>query len=61
MEQSKWKSPVVWTATIANVAMLVGLFWPALDIGPYVQAAGVVVTMLVQFGILNNPNSKTTF
>jgi uncharacterized membrane protein len=61
MTQSKWKSPVLWTATIANIAILVGLFWPTFKIDAYVQAAGVVVTMLIEFGILNNPNSANKF
>jgi len=61
MEQPKWRSPVVWGATIANIASIVGLFWPTFEIGPWVQLAGVIVVILVQFGILNNPNNKTGF
>ena len=53
--QSKWKSPVLWTSTVANIAIIVGLFIPSFNIEPYVQAIGIVITMLVQFGILNSP------
>lgn len=59
MEQSRWKSPVLWTATVANIALIVGLLLPQVDVSVYVRVAGIVVGMLVQFGILNNPTNKT--
>lgn len=53
--QNKWKSPVLWTSTVANIAIIIGLFIPSFNIQPYVQAIGVLITMLIQFGILNSP------
>jgi len=61
MTQNRLKSPVVWTSTIANIAIIVGLFIPSFDIAPWVQAAGVVIAMLVQFGILNNGTNPDGF
>lgn len=59
--QPLWKSSVVWVSTIANVAAIVALVWPSLDIAPWVRIAGIVVTMLVQFGILNNGTNPKGF
>jgi uncharacterized membrane protein len=59
MTQSRWKSPVLWTATIANIAIIVGIFLPAFDAAPYVKAIGIIITMLVQFGVMNNPTNKS--
>jgi len=55
--QSRWKSPVLWAATIANIATVIGLFWPTLNIDPFIKAAGIVVVILTEFGILNNPTN----
>lgn len=59
--QNRFKSAPLWIATVANLAIIIGLFMPELDVEPYVQALGVVITMLVQFGILNNPTNKQGF
>ena len=61
MNQPKWKSPVVWISTIANIALIVGLFLPSLDVSIYVQAAGVIIALVTQFGVLNSPASKDSF
>jgi uncharacterized membrane protein len=59
--QNRFKSAPLWIATVANIAIIIGLFMPELNLEPYVQAIGVLITMLVQFGILNNPTNKKNF
>jgi hypothetical protein len=56
--QNRFKSPVLWTSTIANISAIVGILSPQLDLDPYVKVAGIVIVMLVQFGILNNASFK---
>ena len=59
--QNRFRSAVLWTATIANIAILVGIFMPSFNIAPYIRALGIVISMLVQFGILNNPTNSKGF
>lgn len=59
--QNRFKSAVLWTATIANLAIIIGLFWPTINLEPYVRAIGAVISILVQFGILNDPTNKNNF
>jgi len=61
MEQSRWKSPVLWGTTVANLAVIVGILAPAFDVQPYVKIIGIVIVMLTQFGIFNSPTTKKGF
>ena len=62
MEQSKWKSPVVWvTLATAVVGFLVNTLELNIDSEMVLTLVNACVTLLVGFGILNNPNSKTGF
>ena len=60
MEQKKYRSWALWLA----VAALVVFVWKevtGVDISPTVNnLMNVLLPVLVGFGIVNNPNSKTT-
>jgi uncharacterized membrane protein len=58
MQQSRFKSAILWMSTVANLAIIVGILWPTLNVEPYVRIIGVIIAMLVEFGILNNPTKK---
>jgi hypothetical protein len=56
--QNRFKSKVLWTSTIANIATIVGILSPEFDLEPWVKITGVVIVLLVEFGILNNSSFK---
>lgn len=54
------KSPIVWLAVLAQIAVIVGLFFP--DLSDIVKVAGTaVVEIFTLFGVLNNPTKKDCF
>lgn len=56
----KIKSPVVWTAVIAQVCVILGLFLP--DVTDTIKIIGAsVVEIATLFGVLNNPNNREGF
>lgn len=63
MEQNRFLSPVVWSTIAAQVlALLVTL--GVIDTGLSEAIDAVIATvlqLLVVFGVLNNPTSKTNF
>lgn len=63
MEQNRFTSPVVWGAVAAQLlALLVTL--GVIDTGLSESLNGLVASilqLLVAFGVLNNPTSKSTF
>lgn len=63
MEQNRFKSKVVWAAIAAQLlGLLIAL--GVIDTGMSEAINAVVVSvleLLVSFGVLNNPNSKSTF
>ena len=62
MEQKKWQSPVVWASFAALVvAFLSDVMGLSFDSEMVNQMIGACITLLVGFGILNNPNSKASF
>jgi phi LC3 family holin len=63
MYQSRFKSPVVWGAIIAQVlSILVALGVLLPDASEAVNAVvSSVLQMLVVFGVLNDPSNKTDF
>jgi len=65
MEQSRWKSPVLWSAIAAQVIALMqmtGAFEAmGLDAGLVGDVIAGVLQMLVLFGILNSPTNKDAF
>ena len=62
MTQEKWKSPVVWvTLATAIIGFLVNTLELNIDSELVLNVVNVVVTLLVGFGILNNPTNKTGF
>ncbi len=62
MTQKKWKSPVVWVTLAATVVgFLVNTLELNINSELILSMVNAVVTILVGFGILNNPNSKKTF
>ncbi len=62
MDQKKWQSPVVWASfaalVIAFLGDVLGLSFDS-DLANQMISAGL--TLLVGFGVLNNPNSKASF
>lgn len=62
MEQKKWQSPVVWASFAALVvAFLSDVIGLSFDSEVVNQMIGAGITLLVGFGILNNPNNKKGF
>ncbi len=62
MTQKKWKSPVVWvTLATAVVGFLVNTLELNFDSELVLAMVNAGVTLLVGFGILNNPTNKTGF
>ena len=65
MEQSRWKSPVLWAAVFAQI-VAIGQFtglWAkiGIDTGMVGDVVASVLQLLVLFGILNDPVNKTGF
>ncbi|GHU83047.1 hypothetical protein FACS1894196_2310 [Clostridia bacterium] len=63
MEQSRWQSPVVWAAIVAQAAALlltVGVIDTGLSDTINRVAAGIL-QMLTIFGVLNNPTDREHF
>ncbi len=62
MEQNKWKSPVVWvTLATAVIGFLVNTLELNIDSELVLAMVNACVTLLVGFGILNNPTNKSGF
>ena len=63
MNQNRFKSPVVWTAVIAQVlALLVTLNVIDAGMSDTMKAVAVsVLELLVAFGVLNNPTDGAAF
>ena len=65
MEQSRWKSPVLWSAIAAQIIALMqmtGAFKAmGLDAGLVGDVVAGVLQMMVLFGILNSPTSMDKF
>lgn len=63
MEQNRIKSPVLWSALVAQILSILVL----LDVIAPTQSETInavvaaVLQMLVAFGVLNNPENKTGF
>lgn len=57
---TKIQSPVVWTAFLAQVLLIVGYFRP--ELSDTVKIIGTVfIESLTLFGILNDPNNREGF
>ncbi len=62
MTQEKWRSPVVWvTLATAVVGFLVNTLELNINSELVLAMVNAGVTLLVGFGILNNPTNKTGF
>jgi hypothetical protein len=62
MDQKKWQSPVVWASFAALVvAFLSDVLGLSFDSGLVNQMVSAGLTLLVGIGVLNNPNSKSSF
>lgn len=65
MKQNRWKSPVVWTAIVAQIISL-GQFtglWAKLgvDVGMVGDVTAGVIQLFVIIGLLNNPTDSEKF
>ena len=65
MEQSRWRSPVLWTAIVAQI-VAIGQFtgiWVkfGIDTGMIGDVVASVLQLLVLFGIMNSPTSQDRF
>ena len=61
-KQSRWRSPVVWTAIFAVLAFILGN-WGLYDVIGITEAGlaqlfNLVLAALISIGILNNPTDK---
>lgn len=57
---NRLKSPVVWTAVLAQLILITGLFYPG--ISDTMKIAGsAIIEILTIFGVLNNPADKDNF
>jgi uncharacterized membrane protein len=65
MQQSRWKSPVVWTTLAALIFFVLktwGLLeWIGLTKDSYDGLISLILAVLTGFGILNNPTDKKNF
>jgi uncharacterized membrane protein len=65
MEQSRWKSPVLWAAIFAqiiSIGQFTGLWVKfGIDTGMIGDVVASVLQLMVLFGVLNDPVNKTGF
>jgi uncharacterized membrane protein len=65
MEQSRFKSYVMWAAIVSQIVAVAGLLglWDKIGITSetFQGVATAVLEILTLFGVLNNPTSKTSF
>lgn len=63
--QKRWKSPVVWTSVAALVLLLLKNYGLLGTIGitedVFNQIVNLLLTILIGFGILNNPTDRDNF
>jgi hypothetical protein len=60
MEQSRWKSPVAWSA-LAALFFFVVKTWFGFEIPGWDQFVTLVIAAGVAFRIFNNPTNKTGY
>ena len=60
MEQSRWESPIAWSA-IAALLFFVVKTWFGFEIPGWDQFITLVIAAGVAFGIFNNPTDKTGY
>lgn len=60
MDQSRWKSPVAWSA-LAALLFFVVKTWFGFEIPGWDQFISLFIAAGVAFGIFNNPENKDNF
>jgi uncharacterized membrane protein len=60
MTQSRWRSPVAWAGIAAAIFMIVKS-WVGFEIPDWDKIVTTLISALVAFGILNNPEKKDGF
>lgn len=64
-EQSRWRSPVVWSAIFGLIVAVCGAFgiWEKIGITAeeFTKIATAFGALLAAFGVVNNPKSKNKF
>lgn len=60
MEQSRWKSPVAWSA-LAALLFFVVKTWFGFEIPGFDDFVTLAIAAGVAFGIFNNPENKAGF
>jgi len=65
MQQSRWKSPIAWSALLALVLFVLktyGLLAPiGLTENSFKDLTALIFAALTAFGIFNNPTNKGSF
>ena len=60
MTQNRWKSPVFWAEVAVAIIALVS-FFVKFDVTFVEKVVSGVITLLMLFGVLNNPTNKTGY
>ena len=61
MEQSRWKSPALYASIISFIVLMLNLSGiVAIDNTTLDAIINSILSLLIIFGIVNNPTSKTT-
>ncbi len=65
MKQSRWTSPVAWSAVLALVLFILKTYGLLASFGltedNFKELTGLIFTALTAFGIFNDPTSKDNF
>lgn len=52
----RFKDPVILGTTIVNLAQIIAVIW-GIDTSEYVKIGDVIISLLLQIGILKQPNA----
>jgi uncharacterized membrane protein len=60
MDQNRFRSPALWVSVAALIAFVLKTYL-GYEIAEYDKLVDLVLTVLIGFGVLNNPTNKTNF
>lgn len=59
--QNRFLSPVAWTAVVAQLALIGGIYFSQGTVDTFKIVAGAVISILTIFGIFNDPTNSDKF